>query len=53
VSHNACLSVKKMSQRHQKPFLLLKSSGLSSFLKGVNDISKNNFAIDGSVAVQN
>lgn len=52
VSHNACLSVKKMSQRHQKPFMLLKSSGLSSFLKGVTDISKVGFSETGAKLFQ-
>jgi len=53
VSHNACLSVKKMSQRFQKPFMLLQSSGLSSFLKGVTDISKTDFSGSGLSEMQN
>lgn len=42
VSHNASLFVKKMSMRHSKPFMFLKSSGLSSFLKGVKEVNSAN-----------
>lgn len=53
VSHNACLSVKKMSQHHRKPFMLLKSSGLSSFLKGVSEISRGELITTEGDSVQN
>ncbi len=53
ISHNACLSVKKMSQRHRKPFMLLRSSGFSSFLKSVSDISKNKFNTTNSMVIRN
>jgi len=38
VSHDACNCVKKMCKRHQKPFILMRSSGLSSLAKGLSDI---------------
>ena len=38
VSHDACVCVKKTCKRYQKPFILMRSSGLSSLVKGINDI---------------
>lgn len=38
VSHDACLCVKKMCKRYQKPFVLMRSAGLSSLAKGLGDI---------------
>lgn len=38
VSHDACNCVKKMCKRYQKPFVLMRSSGLSSLARGLNDI---------------
>jgi SET domain-containing protein len=38
VSHDACNCVKKMCKRFQKPFVLMRSAGLSSLAKGLNDI---------------
>lgn len=38
VSHDACNCVKKMCKRYQKPFVLMRSAGLSSLAKGLSDI---------------
>ena len=38
VSHDACNCVRKMCKRHQKPFILMRSSGLSSLAKGLSNI---------------
>lgn len=38
VSHDACHCVKKMCKRHQKPFVLMRSAGLSSLARGLEDI---------------
>jgi hypothetical protein len=38
VSHDACNCVKKMCKRYQKPFVLMRSSGLSSLARGLNEI---------------
>ncbi len=38
VSHDACNCVKKMCKRFQKPFVLMRSAGLSSLAKGLSDI---------------
>lgn len=38
VSHDACNGVKKMCKRFQKPFVLMRSAGLSSLAKGLSDI---------------
>jgi len=38
VSHDACNCVKKMCKRFQKPFVLMRSAGLSSLAKGLRDI---------------
>lgn len=38
VSHDACTCVKKMCKRYQKPFVLMRSSGLSSLARGLNEI---------------
>lgn len=38
VSHDACKQVKKMCKRYRKPFVLMRSSGLSSLAKGLNQI---------------
>ena len=38
VSHDACICVKKMCKRYQKPFVLMRSAGLSSLAKGLGDI---------------
>jgi hypothetical protein len=38
VSHDACNCVKKMCKRFQKPFILMRSAGLSSLAKGLSDI---------------
>jgi hypothetical protein len=38
VSHDACKQVKKMCKRYRKPFVLMRSSGLSSLAKGLNEI---------------
>lgn len=38
VSHDACNRVKKICKRYQKPFVMMRSSGLSSLAKGLTDI---------------
>ncbi|MFV0439640.1 MAG: DUF2325 domain-containing protein [Desulfopila sp.] len=38
VSHDACKSVKKICKRYQKPFVMMRSSGLSSLAKGLSEI---------------
>ena len=38
VSHDACNCVKKICKRYQKPYVMMRSSGLSSLAKGLNDI---------------
>jgi hypothetical protein len=38
VSHDACNCVKKMCKRYQKPFILMRSSGLSSLARGLDEI---------------
>lgn len=38
VSHDACNCVKKMCKRFQKPFVLMRSAGLSSLAKGLSAI---------------
>jgi len=38
VSHYACNCVKKICKRYQKPFVMMRSSGLSSLAKGLSDI---------------
>lgn len=38
VSHDACNCVKKMCKRFQKPFVLMRSAGLSSLAKGLSEI---------------
>nr|WP_320013158.1 DUF2325 domain-containing protein [uncultured Desulfobulbus sp.] len=38
VSHDACSCVKKMCKRYHKPFVLMRSSGLSSLARGLDEI---------------
>lgn len=38
VSHDACNCVKKMCKKFQKPFVLMRSAGLSSLAKGLTEI---------------
>ena len=38
VSHDACKCVKKICKRYEKPFVMMRSSGLSSLAKGLNNI---------------
>lgn len=38
VSHDACLSVKKICKRYQKPFVMMRSASLSALAKGLTDI---------------
>jgi len=40
VSHDACNCVKKMCKRYRKPFVLMRSSGLSSLARGLNQINQ-------------
>lgn len=40
VSHNAALVVKKACSRYRKPLVFLKSSGLSGFIRGIDDMSR-------------
>lgn len=39
VSHDACLSVKKHCKQSQKPYLMMRGSGLSSLAKGLEKIA--------------
>lgn len=38
VSHYACNCVKQICKRYQKPFIIMRSSGLSSLAKGLSEI---------------
>ena len=38
VSHDACNCDQKMCKRFQKPFVLMRSAGLSSLAKGLSEI---------------
>lgn len=38
VSHDACNCIKKICKSCRKPFLMMRSSGLSSLDKGLNDL---------------
>lgn len=38
VSHNACLTVKKICKQYQKPYVMMRSSGLSSLARGLERI---------------
>ena len=38
VSHDACSRVKKMCKQYQKPYVMMRSSGLSSLAKGLSQI---------------
>ena len=38
VSHYACLCVKQICKRYQKPFVMMRSSGLSSLAKGLQEV---------------
>jgi len=38
VSHDACTRVKKICKRYQKPYVMMRSSGLSSLAKGLTEI---------------
>lgn len=38
ISHDACNCVKKMCKRYQKPFVLMRSSGISALAKGLSEI---------------
>ncbi len=38
VSHDACTCVKKICKRDQKPFVMMRSSGLSSLVRGIAEI---------------
>lgn len=38
VSHDACHCVKKLCKRYQKPFVLMRSAGLSSLVRGLSEI---------------
>lgn len=38
VSHDACQRVKKMCKRYGKPFVMMRSSGLSALVRGLNEI---------------
>lgn len=38
VSHDACKCVKKICKRYSKPFVMMRSSGLSSLAKSLNEI---------------
>jgi hypothetical protein len=38
VSHDACSCVKKVCKRYQKPYVMMRSSGLSSLTRGLTEI---------------
>ena len=38
ISHDACTCVKKTCKRYQKPYVMMRSSGLSSLAKGLTEI---------------
>ena len=38
VSHDACTCVNNMCNRYQKPFAIIRSSGLSSLVRGITEI---------------
>jgi hypothetical protein len=38
VSHDACNCVKKMCKRYQKPFVMMRSSGLTSLARGLSKV---------------
>ncbi len=40
VSHDACLSVKKYCKQSQKPYLMMRGSGLSSLAKGLEKFAQ-------------
>jgi hypothetical protein len=40
VSHDACKRVKKICKRYSKPFVMMRSSGLSSLAKGLGTITQ-------------
>ncbi|PIE65358.1 MAG: hypothetical protein CSA26_03270 [Desulfobacterales bacterium] len=40
VSHYACNCVKQICKRDQKPFVMMRSSGLSSLARGLNEINQ-------------
>lgn len=40
ISHHACQCIKKMCKRNQKPFVLMRSAGLSSLAKGLSEITQ-------------
>ena len=47
VSHSACQLAKKFCKRHDCPFVLLRSSGLSSFVNALSEIAERNGDIVG------
>lgn len=40
VSHDACNRVKKICKRYQKPFVLMRSSGLSSLTRSISEVAQ-------------
>ena len=38
ISHDACTRVKKICKRYQKPYVMMRSSGLSSLAKGLTEV---------------
>jgi len=38
ISHDACICVKKICKQYQKPYVMMRSSGLSSLAKGLTEI---------------
>lgn len=38
ISHHACLCVKKLCKQYQKPYVMMRSSGLSSLAKGLEEL---------------
>ena len=52
VSHRACLRAKRFCKRTAKPFIPLRSSGLSSFVTGLRRATESGRAVEGQVAVR-
>ncbi len=43
VSHDACKKVKKICKQYSKPFVMMRSSGLSSLAKSLNEIQNDDY----------
>ncbi|MEG3639341.1 DUF2325 domain-containing protein [Magnetococcus sp. PR-3] len=41
ISHDACLKIKKQCKHQDKPFIPLRSSGLASFSRGLQNLTQH------------